>query len=431
MNAISINSPSNGQFFDYYSDISIDVSSSYGDIKIFVGNGTYDEDHNLICNFASSGSHQCNFTAYRGNSTIFDNCYSIYEFGDQGKALGDDTGIGNKDCSGGTALAVDNTGIRLDGGYFNNKGGLYCGDVRDSLFCSSCEFSFFVWGKSEDLSQASQSIFWKNDDRPKIMWRGGTLKDMIGSLWYTTVSPPISMASKDKVTENQWYWQSFQHDSTDHGYMYFNGIYSHATTNEDNPYQMYTSYSPGSTEYIGAESTSAFRFFAGTLDDLMICSGIYNQEDQEDMYKFKTGTYCVYVNDSNGDFDELCFNKDIDDPIVLNGADNRFFSSNLIPIDIAAQDDFNISLNVTLSNGQTICDINKNSSNQVCSKTVNLAYGDYVLRVNATDQSNRSTYKEYSIKIVPTMTMRLKSLIENITVSAWSNTKNVTLRLFK
>lgn len=406
------------------------MTSAYNEVEVYVGNETYKQ---LICEF-DAGTNVCKFTAYY-TGAYENQCGSVYKFGDGGTAIGDDSGSLNKDCSigRGSPTVLYNQGMIRGVGDFtpgNNDPVLYCGDVRDAYFCATCDFTIMAWGKllaSEQSLNPSVNVgnhfFWKNDDRPRMGIQSATNATQL-NFWYTTVTPTHSIiGTRNFWTYDKWNFVAVSHTSSDYGYVFGNGELQAES-------QMYTSYSPGSMEYIGAESYDATpnRNFGGYIDELRICNFVATKEILDAMYKYKTGTFCVYVNDSNGDFDELCFNKDLDEPIILNGNNARFFDNNVY-LDLVAEDYFNISFNVSID-GLEICTIEKNASTQVCQQEIILSEGDYVMTATATDQANRTTTKEYPIKVVKSVTINTKADSENVTMNFISSLQKIIWRIF-
>lgn len=423
-------STENATIYNFYSEVPIDFSSTFGDVEVYISNDTNFGENNLICEFTSSGTYQCNFTAFY-TGAFEDDCFSIYEFGDGGTAIGDDIGVANADCTNPYSATIEeNCGmIRSCANMADSTGGgMACGDVRDSFFGITDNFTIMSWAKfpteDEAFEVAGQTfpLFYKADDQPKLYIRGGGGANLSAwAIWGSTVSPAHSIGGPPGTWEyDRWQFISASHRNDDWGFLYDNGILSIDL-------QMYTSYSPGSLETIGGEISG--RKVKGKMDELRMCNRLFNEADLAQMYIYKEGLYYFKINNSNGDTEYGMFRKDLNNPLI----DLNFpiYESGTGFINFTAEDFnlfSNVSANITLD-GVQIAFVDFNVTIFYINNT-QLELGEHNLTILVTDLSGRTTTKEKIFEVINLVEINVYDDDKIGILSFFSDLKIAILNLF-
>jgi len=418
---ITINSPNNATVFNYSSLIPIDFTSDYGDIHVFVSHNTSFTDNNIICKYASSGSYICNFSVV-STGAYESVCESLYKFGDDGNAVGDDSGSGNDDCSVlGTVDALDNCGVRKDCAEFTSTGdALSCGTGHSGLISSSDDFTIMAWvyfpTAENVLGTSNQNyLFEKGDQRPSVKVYGST--DEGRQITYTGSGYGVNDFNSQYIYD-EWQHLVYQQQAADVSTLFYNDVQSgFGATNPS---------MSGANEYIGNNHNLGALNWKGYIDEMRICNRLFTTSELNEMYIYKDGIYYFKINNSNGDEEIGWFIKDLTDPII--NLIEPTYESHKGYIEFNIDDLTNTTINITLD-GVNIGNLNSNETQYYLNET-ELSLGEHNLTIVATDEGGRITTKEKIFDVLTIQDVKLFNNNKNFVFKFFLNSKDAIIKFF-
>lgn len=395
--ALTSNAPAD-EFYSQDSNVLLNVTNNltFANVSFFVNTSDSFPGGNEICfyNNTGIGDLTCQF-AGAANELISENLVSYWKF-DRDDPDADSAGSNDVVTNLNSNFTL-NGGSILDAYHFGETSidELRMGDILDSTF--SGDFSISVWIKvdSDYTSQVTNTIFFKNDDRPTLNVRNTGAVSAGG--WFNS-NPPCSgtvnsITTTKTVVVDEWMHVVLTAESTGNFWkLYLDG-------NLEASAAICPAFSPGSTVFIGGQLT-ATREFEGFIDELRIYNATLTSSQINSLYDSGEGTYFWKANATNGTLSQelstQVFHIDLTNPEI--STIGTPYKSRNGHINISVTDNNNISTNVSLDG--VLISQQDNTANETYINTTDLALGRYNLTVISEDLSGRITTKTKFFNVI-------------------------------